>query len=262
MTLGGVPFGAIVGDWSSHSLINNYDKAYTEVLWQLKLQQISYGNSVIDAGEAKYASLDSFTDYIYLSEADYAQFVQSVRDVSTDFDCPSHYLCHSNLHTCDYYSELLPDFIFQIDDILYTVPPAAYTQSFGDTKCNVLVLFREDLDESIILGKYFLQDFVTSFEYDTASIKIGLNVNSNDGAKISRVEVPQPKSLSWLPYLIVSLMILSFIAILLVVCMIRRKRSRFKTREADQVAYGPAHKQFNEIWLDLNKPEKVKKKKK
>ena len=72
MTLGGVPSGAIVGDWFSHSLINNYDKAYTEVLWQLNLRQISYGNSVIDAGKAKYASLDSFTDYIYMSEADYA----------------------------------------------------------------------------------------------------------------------------------------------------------------------------------------------
>ena len=125
------------------------------------------------------------------------------------------------------------DFIFQIDDVLYTVPPAAYTQSFGDTKCNVLVLFREDLNESIILGKYFLQDFVTSFEYDNASINIGLNVNSNDGAKISRVEVPQPKSLNWLPYLIVSLMILSFITICIVICLIRRKRRRFKTREAD-----------------------------
>ena len=186
----------------------------------------------------------------------------SVQDVSPDFDCPSYYHCHSNLHTCGYYSYILLDFIFQIDDVLYTVPPAAYTQSFGNTKCNVLVLFREDLDESIILGKGFLKNFVTSFEYETASIKMGLNVYSDHGAEIEKVPVIQPESINWVPYLLIFIPIVLFITICIAICAYRRKRSRFKTREADQVAYGPAHKQFNEIWLDLNKPEKVKKKKK
>ena len=71
ITLGGEPDGAIVGDWYSHQLTNNYDKSYTESLWMLTLNSIKYGNETIHEGQAKYASLDSYLDFIYLDQADY-----------------------------------------------------------------------------------------------------------------------------------------------------------------------------------------------
>ena len=69
-----------------------------------------------------------------------------------------------------------------------------------------------------------------------------MNVNANDGAKIEKVKIPQPEEFQWLPYLLIFLPILLFIGICIGICVYRRKRRRFKTREADTIAYGPAHK--------------------
>ena len=79
----------------------------------------------------------------------------------------------------------LQDIQLKLDDTYYTIKPEAYTSSFGDSKCNVLIWYREDLVESIILGNYFLQDFVASFDYEEGQIKFGLNVNAIEGASIS-----------------------------------------------------------------------------
>ena len=79
----------------------------------------------------------------------------------------------------------MQDLQFKLDDTFYTITPQAYTSSYGDSKCNVLIWYRDDDSESIILGNYFLQDFVTSFNYETGSIKFGLNINAIEGASIT-----------------------------------------------------------------------------
>ena len=132
---------------------------------------------------------------------------------------------------------------FKLDETIYTIKPQAYTASFGDSKCNVLVWYREDLFESIILGNYFLQDFVTQFNYETGQIKFGLNVNAIGAASIEVPKVTEEDHTGLIISIVVICSILVGIVLCLVaVCLIKRRRRRAKTREADTIAYGPAHK--------------------
>ena len=70
-----MPENAIQGDWFSHSLVNNFDRPYySEILWMINLNGMSYGSQSIYASKIKYATIDTFLDYIYLGKSDYEQF--------------------------------------------------------------------------------------------------------------------------------------------------------------------------------------------
>ena len=78
----------------------------------VKLNNIYFGENNIHKSQIKYASLDTYLDYIYLGQTDYYIFVAHLLNISTDFECTSYYHCHSNSHTCEYYKDMLPDFVF------------------------------------------------------------------------------------------------------------------------------------------------------
>ena len=78
----------------------------------LNLKGISYGDVDIFKSEIKYATLDTFLDFIYLGYSDYILFIDQLKKASDDFECETYYHCYSNAHTCDHYTTSLSDLVF------------------------------------------------------------------------------------------------------------------------------------------------------
>ena len=141
---------------------------------------------------------------------------------------------------------MLKNFSIQLENVVYTIPPETYTESFGDNKCNVLVKYRDDSSESIILGNYFIQDFVLSYNYADVTVKFGVNINSPSGTSIAYFKEP-PISNQKVINIIGICTILLMIVIVILVCIYCRYIKKYKTeKEADAIAYAePLHAKSN-----------------
>ena len=61
-----------------------------------------------------------------------------------------------------------------------------------------------------MLGNFFFRDFVTSFEYETGTVKFGLNVNALNGANVEKIKVKEPDK-TWIIILILSIILVLLI---------------------------------------------------
>ena len=205
----------------------------------IKLTDLSFGDESVLESNIQYAVIDSYLPYIYLGKSDYDSFVAKLQAAIPDMICDQFFLCHSLNHTCDYYMQDLPSIVVQLDDVLYSIPPETYTQSFGGSKCNVLVKYRDDSSTAIILGNYFLQDFVMSLDYSDVSVKFGVSNLAPANATIEYYTVPPKESFRRRNIVALSLimaMLLSSVGIC-VYCRYCHKFASEAQREADAIAY-------------------------
>ena len=95
------------------------------------------------------------------------------------------------------------------------------------------------LTDAIVLGLPFLKSFVTTYDYQNASVKLGLNVNAAKGTKVLPAGTDS-SGLSWKTYLLITVvMIVLFIIIIYAIryTIIRLRRKR-RENEANAIAYG------------------------
>ena len=107
-------------------------------------------------------------------------------EVAPDMDCSGIY-CKSSKHTCDFYTSVLKPLTIQLDDSHYTISPEGYTFSGDNIKkylCTVAISYNDDKQGIFILGDTFLRSFVSVFDYNDNSIRLGVNSNAPEGTKI------------------------------------------------------------------------------
>ena len=84
---------------------------------------------------------------------------------------------------------------FKLDSTTYTIPPEGYTESNSETTgypCMIFVSSKFDY-QSIDLGTLFMQNFVTSYDYKSGTVRFGVNINAPEGTKmVSDSPTPDP----------------------------------------------------------------------
>lgn len=117
--------------------------------------------------------------------------MEEVKTKTTDFACTaesisSSVLCTSTVQNCSAYYSLLPPIEFVLDNIHYGLSPQSYTVELSSvtgldvTGC-ALMLTSYGESTNIILGAPFMQQFVTTFDYDKNTVSFGTNANAAAG---------------------------------------------------------------------------------
>lgn len=107
-----------------------------------------------------------------------------VENASPDFNCTGAY-CFANNPCSNYYSSLQP-LTFVIGENSIIIPPEGYTFSgglLGGYECAVAVqgtLISEP--NFVFLGSTFFLNFVTTFDYSTNTVSLGVNPNGPNPA--------------------------------------------------------------------------------
>ena len=126
---------------------------------------------------------------------------------------------------------MLKDITVRLDSVDYTLPPSAYTESFGNSRCNILLKQNSDIEHTVILGGVFLQNFVATFDYRNKAIELGVNRYAPSGTAAEVYHGPDDSG--WRLVNILGLGLIAFMIIcVIIVCLICRIRAN-KQAEKD-----------------------------
>lgn len=68
---------------------------------------------------------------------------------------------------------------FRLDGITYIVPPDRQTIEIGNKKCQPGI-FLSEAQTTTAFGQTFMENFVTSYDYENGQVKLGVNLNVNE----------------------------------------------------------------------------------
>jgi len=117
--------------------------------------------------------------------------MEEIKTKTNDFVCSgasttAPVICGSTVQNCSAYYSLLPSIEFVLDSIHYGLSPQSYTVSLSSvtgmdvTGCELMLTSYGD-STNIILGAPFMQQFVTTFDYDKNTVSFGTNANAAAG---------------------------------------------------------------------------------
>lgn len=216
--------------YKSHSLNHVYDEWWRDKVWMLDLDDIIYNDNTIKKSNVTHAVLNSNSPFIYIEKDDFNEFTAQVSKHAPGIDCTINEgsYCVSMNDTCDTFYSQLKNLEFSIDGTKYVIPPEGYSETDNNQgyACMLWISHRSEV-ETIELGTAFLQNFVTSYEYRSAKVNFGLNVNAPVGAKIISPDGPDKPSSSAKKFLIIALIVILILVLIVAAwCIFDKKRQR------------------------------------
>lgn len=144
------------------------------------MDNLKFGDYAITDTEIESVIIDSGTSLVLMPEKEFKKLLQLIEyktdipySLTNDFGLES-FPCFRE----PTYSQL-PDLSFQIDDVVYTIPPASYI-GYEDGMCTLKIMTNSRDKHFLTLGLNFFENYYTVFDLGQKRIGLQTSVNSRN----------------------------------------------------------------------------------
>ena len=181
ITLGGfnsAKYGAKGTEMAWHDLMPGKEGTFNH--WRLKMEQLKFGDYVIEDTAIESVIVDSGTSLVLMPQKEFKKLMELIEfkadipySLTNDFGLESFPCFKESTYAS------MPVLAFKIDGVTYTIPPASYIGYSAGT-CTLKIMTNKRDKNFLTLGLNFFENYYTAFDVGQKRIGMQSSVNSKN----------------------------------------------------------------------------------